>query len=221
MISEIRSQISILVALLVVIFYVIFFSTVDINLPGNHQGFTPEQPIQFSHRLHSGDLRIECLYCHTAVRQSRSAGIPSASICMNCHQFVTGNWNETRVEQQKAEEEGRDVQPTVSLELEKLYRAVGFNSEGMKYQRDRSGESIEWIRVHRLPDFVYFDHRPHYTAGVSCQSCHGPVETMERVSQERDLSMGWCVNCHRDVNNGILPELSGNFASTECGVCHY
>ncbi len=219
--SELRKQISLLCAVGIIVVLAIFLSKADFRLPGNHQGFAPEQPIEFSHRLHSGDLGIQCLYCHSGVEQSRSAGIPSASTCMNCHRFVLGNWNETRIEQQKANEEDREVRPVVSSELIQLYQAVGFNSEEMRYEENNGGGSIEWVRVHRLPDFVYFDHRPHYTAGVTCQTCHGPVETVERVSQYSDLSMGWCLNCHRDVNNGSVPELVGRFASTQCGVCHY
>jgi hypothetical protein len=218
---KLSKQIGLLAALVLVAFYAIFFSVADINLPGNHQGFTPEQPIAFSHRLHSGDLQMECLYCHSGAETSPVAGIPAATTCMNCHRFVTGSWDETQIEQQQAQQEDREARFIISEELAKLYQAVGFDSDLMGYPEEKNPQPIEWIRVHQLPDFVYFDHRPHLTAGVACQTCHGPVETMERVTQVSSLSMGWCVNCHRDVNDGLIKELEGRSASTECGVCHY
>ncbi len=218
---KLNKQFGLLAVVGLVAFYAIFFSAADINLPGNHQGYAPEQPISFSHRLHSGDLEMSCLYCHSGVEKSPVAGIPAAMTCMNCHRFVTGNWDETQIEQQRADQENRDARFIVSAELAKLYQSVGFNTEEMRYEDDALTRPIEWIRIHQLPDFVFFDHRSHVTAGVACQSCHGAVEAMERISQFSDLSMGWCVNCHRDVNNGLVSELQGKFASTECGVCHY
>ena len=200
---------------------IIYASSVDLNLPGNNQGYAPEQPIAFSHRLHSGDLQIDCQYCHTGVDKSRHAGIPPASICMNCHRFVTSSWDQVKIEEQKAQAENRDMQIPVSEELSKLYTAVGFDTEKMQYDPNNPGKAIEWVRVHSLPAFVYFDHRRHVNVDVACQQCHGPVETMEKISQERDLSMGWCVNCHRDVNNCIMAELQGKNPSTSCAVCHY
>ncbi len=218
---KLRKQLSLLAAVVLVASYVIFFSVADLNLPGNHQGYAPEQPISFSHRLHSGDLKMSCLYCHPGVEKSPVAGIPAATTCMNCHRFVTGGWDETQIQQQQDQLKNREVQFIISDELAKLYQSVGFDTDQMAYQEEMATGPIEWTRIHRLPDFVYFDHRPHVTAGVACQSCHGPVETMERVAQISTLSMGWCVNCHRDVNNGLVPELVGRVASTECGVCHY
>src|SRR5437899_1955917 len=130
---------------------------------GIHQGYSPEQPIAFPHKVHAGDNKIACLYCHYAARTSRHAGIPPASVCMNCH---------TVLEKQ-------------TVEIEKLKEAV---------QQQRP---VRWVKVHNLPDFVYFNHSQHVVSGVACQRCHGPVETMDRVEQAAPLTMGWCLGCHR------------------------
>ncbi|MFQ5627947.1 MAG: cytochrome c3 family protein [bacterium] len=199
----------------------IYARSVNLNLPGVNQGYAPEQPIAFSHRLHSGDLQIPCLYCHSGAEKSRHAGIPAASTCMNCHRFVTTGWDQFKIEEETAQKENREMQIPVSVELKKLYSAVGFDTENMQYDAQQPGAPLEWIRVHALPDFAYFDHSRHVNAEVACQTCHGPVETMEKVSQFSDLTMGWCVNCHRDVNNGRVPELKNKYASISCAVCHY
>jgi cytochrome c7-like protein len=178
------------------------------HLPGNHQGYEPVQPIAYSHRLHAGELQMQCQYCHFGADKSRHAGIPPASVCMNCHKFVTAPLGAVRAEDELAAKEQRAPRPVVSAELRKLYDAVN------------SGTPIAWNRIHSLPDFVYFDHRPHVNAGVACQQCHGPVETMERVRQVSNLTMGWCVNCHRDsTRNGIAGRPVN--ASINCSTCHY
>ncbi len=214
-------NVTIILLMALVIGTIIYARSVNINLPGNNQGYAPEQPIAFSHRLHSGDLKLDCLYCHTGAEKSRHAGTPPASICMNCHQFVTAGWDQVKIEEKQALEEKRDLQIPVSSELRKLYAAIGFNTDTMRYDESRQEQPIAWVRIHNLPAFTYFDHRRHVNAEVACQQCHGPVETMEKISQESDLSMGWCVNCHRDVNTGTLPDLIGRHASTNCAACHY
>jgi len=219
--NEKTKQINIVVLIICIFAIILFISSANINLPGIHQGYAPEQPIAYSHRLHAGDLEIPCLYCHSAADKSRHAGIPAAGTCMNCHKFVTAGWDQVRIEDQKAQQEKREMRLLVSDELVKLYQSVGFNTETLKYDSTKIGEPIQWIRVHTLPDFVYFNHANHVNAGVTCQTCHGRVETMDVVSQENDLTMGWCVNCHRDVNNGIIPELKGKNASINCVNCHY
>ncbi len=217
-----KQNLTIIAFILVLMFTVVYLRSVNINLLGINQGYAPEQPIAFSHRLHSGDMQIPCVYCHAGAERSRRAGIPSANICMNCHRFVPAAWSKIQIENQKAKKEKRDPQPVVSPEISKLYRAVSFDSKEMKFKgKPFSGKPIRWVRVYNLPDFVYFDHRSHVNAGVTCQKCHGPVETMERVSQFPDLTMGWCVNCHRDVKNGKIPELKGKKPSISCTVCHY
>ena len=199
---------------------VLYARSIDMNLPGLNQGYAPEQPIAFSHRLHSGELGMRCQYCHSGVEKSRHAGIPSASTCMNCHKFVTAS-SKAMGGRQRAPEESPNPSRPVSQELSKLYLAFGFDPKTMEWDERRAGKPIEWIRVHSLPDFVHFDHRSHVNAGVGCERCHGPVETMERVSQWSDLTMGWCVNCHRDVTKGRIASLEGRSASIDCSVCHY
>ncbi|HWP84144.1 MAG TPA: cytochrome c3 family protein [Terriglobia bacterium] len=190
----------------------------SLRLPGNQQGYQPEQPIRFSHRLHAGELEIGCLYCHGGAERSRNAGLPAASLCMNCHKFVTAPLGSVRAEYAAAEKERRPARLIVSPEIQKLYDAVGFNPTQPAAWGARS--PIAWNQIYNLPDYVRFDHRPHVTAGVACQSCHGPVETMERVSQVPDLSMGWCVNCHRDATqNGVNGKPAK--ATLDCAACHY
>jgi len=177
------------------------------------------QPVAFSHRLHAGELAVQCLYCHSAAEKSRRAGVPAVSVCMNCHRFVATTFGAIRQEDEVAKKENRSPRRIVSPEIQKIYDALALDAS-LKPIASSQGKPIEWIRVHNLPDFVYFDHRRHVNAGVSCQTCHGPVETMERLLQVNDLSMGWCVNCHRDVTQNGLNGKKVN-AVTDCGVCHY
>jgi hypothetical protein len=176
--------------------------------PGNNQGYAPVQPISFSHKLHAGDMQIQCVYCHLGVETSRYAGIPSLSTCMNCHRKVTTSFAA-----------GQQANPTESAELRKLYDSLALD-KALAPIAGRAPKPIAWQKVHQLPDFVYFDHRAHITAAVTCQKCHGPIETMDRVRQFETLSMGWCVNCHRDVN---LTGVAGKpvRASIDCVTCHY
>lgn len=176
--------------------------------PGNNQGYAPAQPIAFSHKLHAGDMQIACVYCHAGAEASRYAGIPSSNICMNCHGRVTASF----AEQQHAK-------PQESRELRKLYDALALNSTLAPIE-GKLPKPIAWQKVHQLPDFVYFDHRAHITASVQCRDCHGPIESMDRVRQVETLSMGWCVNCHRDVNRtGVAGKRVQ--ASIDCVTCHY
>lgn len=190
-----------------------------LHLPGNHQGFEPQQPIQYSHRLHAGELSIDCSYCHSGAERSRHAGIPAASVCMNCHRFVTAARSTVRAEELLAEKEGRQPRRVIAPELAKLYNALGLG-EDLEPDPDQPQQPIEWIRIHQIPDFAFFDHRSHVVAGVACQSCHGPIETMERVRQVESLSMGWCIDCHRDPSAAGLGTRARP-ASTDCVVCHY
>jgi respiratory nitrate reductase gamma subunit len=189
------------------------------HLPGNQQGYEPVQPIAFSHRLHAGELDISCLYCHGDAERGRHAGIASATVCLNCHRFITAPGRDRQAEEDLAREEHRPPRIIISPELAKLYAALGLDE---KLQRDptESPLPIHWAKVHNLPAFTRFDHRAHVHAGVACQRCHGAVESMERVRQVEDLSMGWCVQCHRDANeNGV-----GGRAvhpSNDCSTCHH
>jgi hypothetical protein len=164
---------------------------------GVHQGYAPEQPIAFPHKVHAGDNKIPCQYCHGAARTSRHAGIPSASVCMNCHSLL---------EKQ-------------TVEIAKMKEAV---------QQQRP---ISWVKVHNLPDFVYFNHSQHVLSGVACQRCHGPVESMDRIEQVSPLTMGWCLGCHREnahVPGSTFARVATNltrrptpFAGEDCTSCHY
>lgn len=180
-----------------------------LRLPDNQQDYEPDQPIAFSHRLHAGELGVDCQYCHSGAERSRYAGVPAESTCMNCHKVVTATWGAVQEEDKLAAAEKRPARKIVSPELAKLYAAIG-----------PPEQPLVWNRVHQLPDFVYFDHRPHVFAGVKCQTCHGAVETMERVRQVETLSMGWCVNCHRQVNQSGVKGKSVH-ASMDCAACHY
>jgi hypothetical protein len=187
--------------------------------PGNQRGYEPVQPIAFSHRLHAGELEISCQYCHSGAEKSRHAGIPSSGLCLNCHRTVTAPLGVLRAEQEVAKQENRPPRPVVSPELKKLYDALGLDD---KLQPDpgRKPTPIPWVKIHNLPDHASFDHRAHVLSGVACQHCHGAVETMERARQVEALSMGWCVNCHRDSNRvGVIGKKVN--ASTDCSTCHY
>jgi hypothetical protein len=205
-----QSRLLTIVLVLAVVFSGILLASraVVFHLPGNQQGYEPVQPIAYSHRLHAGELQIQCQYCHFGAGKSRHAGIPPASVCMNCHKFVTAPLGAVRAEDELAEKEKRAPRPVTSAELQKLYDAVN------------GSRPIAWTRIHSLPDFAYFDHRAHVDAGVACQQCHGPVESMERVRQVSDLSMGWCVNCHREANRTGVAGRRVN-ASTNCSTCHF
>ncbi len=190
-----------------------------LRLPGNNQGFEPRQPIAYSHRLHAGELAIDCQYCHAGAERSRHAGIPAASVCMNCHRLVTASRSAVRSEELAAEAEGRKPTRVIAPELAKLYGALGLGDD-LEPDPERTPRPIAWTRIHQLPDFAYFDHRPHVAAGVECQRCHGPIETMERVRQVESLSMGWCLDCHRDPAHAGLGAGTAA-ASTDCVACHY
>jgi hypothetical protein len=189
-----------------------------VRLPGDTQGYEPVQPIAYSHKLHAGDLQIQCMYCHSAADKSRHAGIPSMNVCMNCHSGVQAGLAAVKAEEEAAAKEQRAAQTIVSPELKKLYDALALDEE-----LQPTGEAVKpiaWKRIHKLPDFVYFDHRAHITAQVSCQTCHGPIETMTRVSQYAPLTMGWCVNCHRDANESGIAGRQVH-APIDCVTCHY
>ena len=206
------------------------------RLPGNQQGYEPTQPIAFSHRLHAGELNVGCLYCHSGAEKSRYAGVPAANVCMNCHRFVPAAFGAIRAEDEQAKKENRAVRRVVSPEVQKLYDALALGPD-LKPDANKQAQPIVWVKVHNLPDFVYFDHRPHVSGGVPCQTCHGPFETMERVRQISDLSMGWCVNCHRGVQRaglngtfdsapapraqGVMPVSHKLNPSIDCKTCHF
>jgi Cytochrome c7 and related cytochrome c len=185
--------------------------------PGNQEGYQPTQPIAYSHKLHAGDLGIACLYCHYSATKGPHAGIPPASLCMNCHRLVTASWDATRSEADKARQEGRPPKRQISPDLQKLYDALGLGDQ-LQPEAGKKTQPISWVRVHHLPEYTRFDHRAHVNAGVICQECHGPVQTMDVMRQSASLSMGWCLRCHKDHK-----EIGGKKVSpsTDCATCHY
>ncbi len=159
---------------------------------GRQQGYQPVQPIYYSHKVHAGDNQISCLYCHGGSQDSKHASIPSVNVCMNCHMAVKDYGGKPLTY-----EDGSPANP--NAEIQKLYQYAGWNPTTKKY--DKPGKPIEWVKIHNLPDFVYFNHSQHVKVGqVQCQTCHGEIQNMNEVKQFADLSMGWCVNCHRSTN---------------------
>lgn len=198
----------------------------NVRLPGNQQGYQPVQPIAYSHRLHAGELAIDCRYCHFGAETSRRAGVPPAQVCMNCHAQVVAGFDATMAEKAAAKAENREPRRIVSEALRPLFDALAIGDDG-KPDPSKTPRPIRWARVHDLPDHVRFDHSVHVNRGVACQACHGPVEAMERVRQEAPLTMGWCVECHRanGATGGVaLPpvaERAADHVSTDCQVCHH
>jgi len=191
---------------------------------GVHQGYQPEQPIKYSHQLHAGTLKIDCQYCHFGAYKSKNATIPSLNVCMNCHNYVTAS---------------DKYNGETSPEIAKIYKALDYDPDTKTYGDDP--KPIQWVRIHNLPDLAYFNHSQHVkVAGIKCQECHGPIQTMQEVYQYSPLTMKWCINCHKtkDVNfkgnayydkiiaahdqlkkgQHITPALLGGI---ECGKCHY
>ena len=188
---------------------------------GLHQGYMPEQPIAFSHKIHAGEYKIDCEYCHSGVSKSKNAWVPSANVCMNCHKSIANRHNP---EDRHASARGDgDVSP----EIAKIYEAVGWDPVAFKYKEDYEQRAIEWVRIHNVPDHAYFNHAQHVVVGKQeCQTCHGPVEKMEVVYQYSDLGMGWCINCHR---NEKVKQIGGedskytveDMGGLDCVKCHY
>jgi hypothetical protein len=138
---------------------------------------------------------------------------------MTCHRFVTASQKDMLPEILEARKTKRAPQPVISPELQKLYDALALDSK-LEPDPTKTPRPIAWVKVHNLPAYTCFDHRSHTRAGVACQSCHGPVETMERVRQVSDLSMGWCINCHREAGqNGV--DGKAVRPSTDCATCHH
>lgn len=198
---------------------------------GVDQNYEPIQPIHYSHKIHAGDNEINCKYCHSAARVSKTAGIPSLNVCMNCHKTISEVAESTATpEYSKA---------FYDEQIQKLYKAVGWDPATQSYTGKQ--QPVKWVRIHNLPDFVYFNHSQHVTAaGIECQTCHGPVEEFEIMKQFSPLTMGWCIDCHRKTDvkmegneyyKKIHEELSKKYGvekltaaqmgGLECGKCHY
>tara|TARA_B110000263_G_scaffold73027_1_gene63863 strand:- start:9 stop:1241 length:1233 start_codon:yes stop_codon:yes gene_type:complete len=190
---------------------------------GVYSHYQPEQPIAFSHKVHAGENGVDCNYCHSSARNSKHSGIPSANVCMNCHTYIS---------------EGAI---TGTTEISKIYDAIGFDPDTRTYIDGYKQKPIKWVRIHNLPDLAYFNHSQHVVAGkIECQTCHGPIEEMDVVYQHAELTMGWCVECHRTTEvamegNEYYTELHAQLkekykgekitvdkmGGIECAKCHY
>ena len=207
---------------------------------GRNKDYQPEQPIYYSHKVHAGTNQVSCLYCHGGAYEGKHANVPSVNVCMNCHMAINEYAGEKLYR-----EDGTEVNGTA--EIQKIYASSGWDVKAKKYTGKEN--PIQWTKIHNLPDHVYFNHSQHTRAGkVQCQTCHGPIQEMGEVKQFADLSMGWCINCHReskvnfynaetgegnkfysiyekfhnDIKNkkvdSVTVEMIGG---TECQKCHY
>ena len=202
---------------------------------GVHQDYKPEQPIKFSHKVHAGDNKIDCNYCHSSARHSKTSGIPSLNVCMNCHKFVNGGENNFMYN-------GEEY--PMKDEINKIYEHLDYDPATGEYGDNPT--PVKWIKVHNLPDHVYYSHAQHVTAGKQkCQTCHGPVEEMDVVKQYAPLTMKWCIDCHKetavvtddngyydDMHDRMTPEFKekvlgdgtltvDEIGGWECAKCHY
>ncbi len=217
---------------------------------GRQQNYQPEQPIFYSHKVHAGTNQINCLYCHGGAQDSKQASIPSVNVCMNCHKSIDKYAGPDKL----IREDGTPVDGTA--EIQKLYAYAGWDPTTKSYKPDSNGDGvpdgaspIQWAKVHNLPDHVYFNHSQHVKVGKQqCQTCHGNIQEMPEVYQFANLSMGWCVNCHRETKVDFYnkDDASGNkfysiyekfhndiknhkmdsvtvekIGGTECQKCHY
>ena len=200
---------------------------------GVDKGYEPVQPIHFSHKIHAGDNGIDCKYCHSSARSSKTSGIPSLNVCMNCHKNISEFTGD------EGADYGKYTPEFYTAEIQKLYDAVGWDPATQKYTGKE--KPVKWVRIHNLPDFVYYNHSQHVNvAGLECQTCHGPVEEMEIMRQHSPLTMGWCIDCHRTTDvklkdnayyAKIHEELANKYGvekltvaqmgGLECGKCHY
>ena len=214
---------------------------------GRQKNYEPKQPIYYSHKVHAGINQISCLYCHGAAMESKHAAIPSVNVCMNCHKTIN-TYSELSPKLLRAD--GTEVNGT--REIEKLYSYAGFDPKNPNAWDPAKAKPIPWTKIHNLPDHVYFNHSQHIKAGkVQCQSCHGEITAMDEVYQFSELSMGWCVNCHRqtkvdfykidtagratgnkfysiyekfhnDIKNGTMDSVTvKDIGGLECQKCHY
>jgi hypothetical protein len=226
-----KNQFLVLVSVIFLLLASAYFAYGWMMQIGVDQGYEPIQPIHYSHKIHAGDNGIDCKYCHSAARESKHSNIPSLNVCMNCHKNIAEVAESTATpEYSKA---------FYDAEIQKLYDAVGWDPNLQQYTGKT--KPVKWVRIHNLPDLVYFNHAQHVNvAGIECQTCHGPVEEMEIMYQHSPLTMGWCINCHRETDvklkendyyKKIHEELSKKYGverltpaqmgGLECGKCHY
>jgi len=210
---------------------------------GRHKGYEPEQPIFYSHKVHAGTNQINCLYCHGGAQEGKHSNIPSINVCMNCHMAIN-SYDESHGKIYDGE--GKEVNGTA--QIQELYKYAGFDPAKSKIWDASKAKPVQWKQIHNLPDHVYFNHSQHVVAGkVACQTCHGEIQKMDEVKQFADLSMGWCINCHReskvqfndekgngnkfysiyekfhdDIKHGKIDSVTVEMiGGTECQKCHY
>ena len=233
------------IAMFALLFFAVagyYFSKAAIGF-GRQKDYQPEQPIFYSHKVHAGINQISCLYCHSAAWDSKHAAIPSVNVCMNCHKGIT-EYRETSPKLY----DGNGDPVDGNAELQKLFKYAGFDPKNPSAWDPSKAKPIEWVKIHNLPDHVFFDHSQHVRIGnVQCQSCHGEITAMDEVKQVSELSMGWCVNCHRetkiafnyngatgnkfysiyekfhnDIKNGKMDSVTvSDIGGLECQKCHY
>ena len=204
--------------------------------------YEPVQPIYYSHKVHAGLNQINCLYCHGNAYEGKSATVPSVNICMNCHKTITSYEKGPKL----FDRDGKEINGTA--EIAKVHKAAGFDPSKPNAWDASKAKPIEWVRIHSLPDHVYFNHSQHTRAGkVQCQTCHGNIPEMDEVKQFSELSMGWCINCHRntkvdfdysntsgnkfysiyekfhdDIKSGKMDSVTvKDIGGLECQKCHY
>ena len=232
------------IALLALLFFVVggYYVTKGAIGLGRMKDYQPVQPIYYSHKVHAGINQISCLYCHGAAWDSKHAAIPSVNVCMNCHKGI----QEYAKGPKLYDEDGKEINGTA--EIAKLYKAAGFDPAKAASWDATKAKPVEWVKIHNLPDHVYFNHSQHVRAGkVQCQTCHGEITAMDEVKQVSELSMGWCINCHRqskidfnysdstgnkfysiyekfhnDIKNHKMDSVSvKDIGGLECQKCHY
>ncbi|MDP5097880.1 MAG: c-type cytochrome [Flavobacterium sp.] len=229
--AYVKNQFLVLVSVILLLLVSAYFAYGWLMQIGVDQGYEPVQPIHYSHRIHAGDNGIDCKYCHSSARVSKHAGIPSLNVCMNCHKNISEVAETTATEEHS--------KAFYDEQIAKLYDAVGWDKSLQKYTGKT--KPVKWVRIHNLPDHVYFNHSQHVSvAGVECQTCHGPVEEYEFQKQFAPLTMGWCINCHRKTNvkvednayykkvheelskkYGVSQLTAAQMGGLECGKCHY
>jgi hypothetical protein len=231
------------ITLVVLILFVIggYFTVLGAIGLGRSKNYQPEQPIFYSHKVHAGVNQISCLYCHSNALDSKHATVPPLNVCMNCHAAI----NEYSKGPKLFREDGTEVDGTA--EINKLYSYTGYDPKTSRYNT-ANAKPVEWVKIHNLPDHVFFSHAQHTRAGkVQCQTCHGPIQEMNEVKQFAELSMGWCINCHRttkvnfgdstgngnkfysiyekfhnDLKSGKMDSVTvEKIGGTECQKCHY
>lgn len=233
------------IALLSIVLFIVggYYVTKGAIGLGRQKDYQPIQPIFYSHKVHAGINQISCLFCHGNSMDSRHAAIPSTNVCMNCHKAIT------TYEKGPQLVDGNGNQVNGTAEIAKLYKYAGFDPNNATAWNPSMAKPIPWVKIHNLPDHVYFNHAQHVTVGnVQCQTCHGEITAMDEVYQFSELSMGWCINCHRgtkvnfydkgkgtgnkfysiyekfhnDIKSGKMDSVTvQDIGGLECQKCHY